>query len=53
MKGLDAPLYRDREKATNELAKAGDAVQEQLWEAMGTATAEMRERLAGLLTKGK
>jgi WD40 repeat protein len=53
LKGLDAPLYRDREKATNELAKAGDVVQEHLWDALATATPEVRDRLAFLLNKAQ
>jgi hypothetical protein len=51
IKGLDAPLYRDREKATADLAAAGEVVEEALLVALKAASAEARKRLEGLLQK--
>jgi WD40 repeat protein len=46
---LDAPAYRDREKASAELAEVGELVGPALAAARATATAEARERLTALL----
>ncbi|HKB02356.1 MAG TPA: PQQ-binding-like beta-propeller repeat protein [Gemmataceae bacterium] len=51
VKALDARLYRDREKATAELARAGDVVEGQLRDALSDAPTEARTRLEGLLAK--
>jgi WD40 repeat protein len=53
LKGLDAPLYRDREKASADLLRAGDLVVGQLWDALPTASPEARERLTTLITRGQ
>jgi WD40 repeat protein len=53
IRALDAPLYRDREKATAELARAGEEIEGQLRDAQATAPAEARERLKGLLAKAE
>src|SRR5207248_7151447 len=45
LKGLDAALYRDRERASADLLRAGDLVAGQLWDALPTASPEARERL--------
>jgi WD40 repeat protein len=51
IKMLDAPQFRDREKATGELAEAGELVAPQLRAALKAASPEARERLNGLLAK--
>ncbi|HKB02357.1 MAG TPA: WD40 repeat domain-containing protein [Gemmataceae bacterium] len=51
IKALDAPAFRDREKATAELAAEGELVTSALREALPKASAEASERLTGLLAK--
>jgi WD40 repeat protein len=51
VKALDAPAYRDREKATAELADAGEVVADSLRGALKTAPAEAHKRLEELLEK--
>ncbi|HJZ92481.1 MAG TPA: hypothetical protein VKE40_16510, partial [Gemmataceae bacterium] len=53
IRALDAPLYRDREKATADLARVGAVIEGQLRDALATAPAEARERLKGLLAKAE
>jgi WD40 repeat protein len=51
IKDLDAPLYRDREKATADLAAVIELIGPTLAAAKATATTEARERLTALLAK--
>lgn len=48
---LDAAQFRDREKATADLAALGDRVRPELQAALKTASAEARRRLEGLLER--
>ena len=51
IKDLDAPAYRDRERATGDLARLGDAVDEHLYRALAGAPPEARRRLEELLRR--
>ena len=51
LKALDAPAFRDREKATADLAAAGEIVVPDLRAALDKASPETRQRLTGLLDK--
>src|SRR5260370_9802143 len=53
IKALDSPHFRDREKATAELAELGELVVPALQAAQAKASAEARERLTGLLGKAE
>jgi hypothetical protein len=53
LRGLDAPAFRDREKATADLAAAGELILPQLCEALAKATPETRERLNRLIAKAE
>jgi len=53
IKALDAASFRDREKATADLAAAGEIVTPELQAAIPKASAEARERLTGLLAKAE
>ena len=48
---LDAASYRDREKATADLAAAGELAADALREAKKSASPEAQQRIAGLLPK--
>jgi hypothetical protein len=49
LKALDAPAFRDREKAKAELIEAGELVVGRVRAALPTATAESRERIEAVL----
>jgi len=51
IRDLDAASYRDREKATADLAAAGEFVAEALRAAEKSASPEARQRIANLLPK--
>ncbi|HKB02359.1 MAG TPA: WD40 repeat domain-containing protein [Gemmataceae bacterium] len=51
LKTLDAPAFRDREKATADLAAAGELAIAPLRSALSTASAEARARFQGVLSK--
>jgi WD40 repeat protein len=51
IENLDARVYRDRERATADLAQLGELVEAPLRAALPTASPEARERLKGLLAK--
>jgi WD40 repeat protein len=51
IKALDAPQFRDRERATADLAGAGELIVPELRAALKTASPEARRRLEGLLEK--
>jgi hypothetical protein len=53
LQGLDAPVFRDREQATADLAAAGEVVVAALREAQKTTSAEMQARLKTLIEKAE
>jgi WD40 repeat protein len=53
LQGLDAPVFRDRERATADLAAAGEVVVAGLREARKTASAEAQARLKPLIEKAE
>jgi WD40 repeat protein len=53
LKALDAPAFRDREKATAELAAAGELAVPPLRAALAAASAEAGARIQGVLSKAE
>jgi hypothetical protein len=51
IRDLDAPVYRDREKATADLSAAGEVAIAALRDALKSASAESQPRIQGVLDK--